>query len=328
MKKQALGIDINKNTLDYYAPNESETFDWGQIANEVSAIEAFLQNYSPEEVFLVVEPTGTYGDKLMELAHDHGFEIRVANPQASSHFSAAIGMINKTDKNAARMLAKMGMSLDLTEYNPPSEQLKERKQLQMALDALSKQVGMLANQIHALTQRLKPSKVALNALKKSLKALEKEKKILEKELRDLSDEESEDFFNLVTSIPGIGPKSAQALLIYTNGLKSFDNKAQLAKFVGVVPSKHTSGTSVYKNGKITKNGPTRLRAILFFAARSAIKFNNACKGLFDRLRKRGKPYKLAMVAVVKKMLHQVFAVVKSKNVFDNQLYLNINTKNP
>ena len=72
---------------------------------------------------------------------------------------------------------------------------------------------------------------------------------------------------------------------------------------------------------MTKKGASQLRACLYNAARSAKRYNNACKAIFKRLRQKGKPYKVAMMAVIKKLLQQVFAVVKSNTKFDNELYI-------
>jgi len=123
-------------------------------------------------------------------------------------------------------------------------------------------------------------------------------------------------------VTGIGIKNANLLLIYTNGLKLFDISGALLNFVGIVPSSHRSGSSVFKRKGMTKKGASQLRACLYNAAKSAKRFNNACKALYERLRKKGKPHKVAMVAVIKKLLQQVFAVVKSNTQFDNELYLN------
>ncbi len=79
--------------------------------------------------------------------------------------------------------------------------------------------------------------------------------------------------------------------------------------------------SVRYRGPITKRGNAELRACLYMAARSARRFNLACKDLYERLRARGKGYKQAMVAVMNKLIRQIFAVLKNDTVFDNNYYL-------
>ena len=235
-----------------------------------------------------------------------------------------LDLIHKTDENAAMALCLMGQSkeIELPRFTPQSDILKQRKQIQITLNGLSKQHNMVSNQIHAMEQRLHPSELALNALKAIKDALEKQIELLTKELQQLSDEEIKEFDLFAQSVKGIGVKSANLLMLYTNGLKYFEKKSQLSKFVGIVPTSHKSGTSVNVRGGITKNGPSLLRACLYNAAKSAKRYNHACKALYERLRTNGKSHKVAMIAVINKLLHQVFAVVKSKTLFDNNRYLN------
>lgn len=320
--KLPLGIDVSHETLDIHFIDQQEVVSKNRIENSCTSIVNFLKQYDPNNIFIVAEPTGTYSDKLFELAHQHGFEIRLVNPQKSSRYTQVMGHLNKTDELAAELLTQMGSTLDLSVYTPPSQAMKERKQIVMTINALSKQSRALSNQIHAMEQRLSPSSSALGALKVALAIMQEQIQKLEQELQTLTDEEADEFAKYAGSVVGIGPKTINLLLIYTNGLKNFDNKNQLPKFIGTVGSVHQSGTSINRRGRITKSGPSLLRACLYNAAKSASRFNHACKALYQRLRTNGKPHKLAMIAVINKLLHQVFAVVKSKNLFDNELYLN------
>lgn len=321
MTKLPIGIDISKDTLDYHVHQAKQEMGSGRIGNQLNEIRSFLCQFCPNTHFLVAEPTGTYGDKLFELATQLGFDILLAPPWKSSQFTSVLGIISKTDRVAAYVLAQMGLKLNLDKYHPQSAVMKERKQVQMAINALSKQCQMLKNQLHALEQRFAPSQAAVSALSNSLATLEQEKQRLEEQLQDLDEEEAAEFRKYAQSVKGIGPKSAAMLMLYTNGMKYFDKKTQLPRFIGTAPTKHYSGTSIKVRGAITKSGPPELRACLYNAAKSAKRFNHACKALYERLRKKGKPHKVAMIAVINKLLHQVFAVVKSKNLFDNELYL-------
>jgi transposase len=322
--KRPIGIDISCKTLDYYLLNQAEQIENGIYQNTQIDITSFLNKYPAESFYLVIEPTGTYGDKLVEIAHNQGFEICLANPKKSSKFMEVLDLLHKTDANAAMALCLMGQSkeIDLPRFIPQSDLLKQRKQLQITLNGLQKQHNMISNQIHAMEQRLKPSELSLSALMAIKTALEEQIKLLEKELQQLGDDEIKEFNLYAQSVVGIGPKSSNLLMLYTNGLKYFEKKTQLSKFTGIVPTSHKSGTSINVRGRITKNGPSLLRACLYNAAKSAKKHNHACKALYHRLRTNGKSHKVAMIAVINKLLHQVFAVVKNKTLFDNERYLN------
>ena len=124
---------------------------------------------------------------------------------------------------------------------------------------------------------------------------------------------------LLTILLQIQPNSKRCAS--TGGIQHFEHARQLSKFIGVVPYSHKSGSSVRKKGRITKRGNRDLRAALFMGARSATQYNAACKDLYLRLREAGKPYKQAMVAVMNKLIKQIFGVVNSGVSFDNQFYL-------
>jgi transposase len=113
------------------------------------------------------------------------------------------------------------------------------------------------------------------------------------------------------------PKSLPASFFWGSG-----NPAQIGqviKFCGLAPGRHQSGSSVQTNRGVSKQSTVKLRAVLYCGARSAIRYNKACKDLYERLRAKGKLYYKAMVAVMAKMLKQVFAVVKSGVPFDNEV---------
>ena len=102
--KRPIGIDISCNTLDYYLLNQFEQIEHGIYQNTQTDITFFLNKYKPANFYLVIEPTGTYGDKLVEMAHSQGFEIRLANPKKSSKFMEVLDLMHKTDANAAMAL--------------------------------------------------------------------------------------------------------------------------------------------------------------------------------------------------------------------------------
>lgn len=311
--KEGIGFDVSKDQLDYYFA--SGTMD--QTPNSKTAIKKLLKQLNPASHYIVLEPTGTYSDKLAELAIHAGFEVRVVDPKKSHYYSRLVSKYNKTDQIAAKLLCQLSYQVELPLYEQKTEEMKARKQIEMALNALYKQSNQLKNQLHALDQYLYQNPSALNALRKALKAVQEQIKELESQLDNLADEESKEFTKYVGSVVGVGAKTARLLLLHTNGFKNFNSASKLVKYVGIAPASHQSGSSVKHRAKITKNGSSTLRATLYMAARAAKRWNLACKQLFERLRKQNKPYKVAMVAVMRKLLRQCFAVVKSKNLFDN-----------
>lgn len=313
------GIDVSKAILDIAWQSES-VWQKKEIPNELEAIRSWLKSLAAHSV-LVFEPTGTYHDKLMHLAAEAHIDFILITTRKSYHYAQYQGHLQRTDQQAARTLAELAMAQALSPSQLPSEMKSQRKQLHMALKAFNKQAQMLRNQIHALEQYYKVNSIAMQALEKALEGINEQIERIKEELHDLSDEEEHALAKLMQSVIGIGPKSTQEMLLYLGDLNSFQSHKQVLKFVGVAPSGHRSGSSVYTKEHISKRGPASLRATLYMAARSARKHNLICKELYDKLRKKGKPHKLAMIAVVAKLLTQVFHVVKSGIPFDNQYYL-------
>lgn len=302
-----------------------ESAPYTQIPNNtldiLNWIQLILKENPAENILCVLEPTSTYSSKILHYLTQHGIAVHLVNPSQSSHFAKALGVISKNDKQAAWCLAMMGKTLDLPLYQKPQDDMQRRKQLLAGIQALKKQKQALSNQLHALDYQIIYAPKVVEALKETLQTVSSQLSLLEEELTELSDEEHQSQFNLMTSVVGIGERTAHLILSATGGLQHFEQNRQLSKFVGVVPYSHTSGSSIRKYGRITKKGNSNLRACLYMAARSAKRFNLACKELYERLRAAGKPYKKAMVAVMNKLLKQVFAVVKSGIAFDNQHYL-------
>ena len=315
-----IGIDVSKKTLDIAYQKNNHWID-NQINNTIKAIEEYLKNFNSNQVVFILEPTGTYSDKLVNTLQKSNFPMKLVNPQKSSAFMKVLGIVNKDDKQAARALATMGTSIKMPLYKPPHENIRKRKKFQMAINAFEKQERQLKNQIHSLEQCTDIQEIILESFQNMLETTQENLQKLQNELSKLTDIKFDKFKKLACSLVGIGDKSAHLLYTYTNGFELFDNSKQLVKFVGTVPSSHTSGSSVNRKGHITKAGPASVRWVLYNATKSAVQYNEDCKELFNRLRAKGKPIKVARVAVINKLLRQTFAVVKSGIPFERDYHL-------
>ncbi len=313
-----LGIDISKDTIDIY---HSQSEQLVRIANTSYSISCFLFKYQSKPVLCVLEPTGPYSQRILTLLKKYKIAVSVVSPSQSDGFAQVLGIISKNDAQAAKTLAKMGQQLELPLYKHPADSMQERRQLLMAQNALKKQQQMLKNQLHAFEHQIVFAPQAVAALEQALEAVEQQIKELEEQLCDLDDPSHRQQLDLMQSVVGIGQKTARAILCATGGLHHFEKAGQLAKFLGIAPTSHTSGSSVRKKSRMSKRGNAQVRACLYMATRSAKKYNHSCKELYQRLRAAGKAHKLAVVAVMNKLVTQIFAVVNSNKPFDNNYYL-------
>lgn len=131
-------------------------------------------------------------------------------------------------------------------------------------------------------------------------------------------EEQQQQLTLLTSIPGIGTKTALFLIVITDGFSKFETAAQLCSYVGITPVIRESGSSVRAQSRISKIGNKKLRNLLFLCAFSACKHNKACRALYERIINKGKSKKLALIAVANKLLKQCFAIAKSGLPYDEE----------
>jgi transposase len=321
---QFCGIDVSKSTLDYCLsqPQKPQIFEQGQIPNELEPIAGMFLDARFDHTLFVLEHTGNYSSKVLYQLTRLNRSVSVVSPLKSRDYMAAQGITNKNDKQAAHSLALMGQHMELRLYKAPAADMQQRKQRLSTLRALEKQQRMLKNQLHALEQLPLKAQDAQTALETVLEAVEAQIKPLKESLCEAS--KNPDFDKnkaFATSVVGIGNKTAEAILLVTNGLEEFDNYDKVSKFLGLIPLTHRSGTSVRKNRGIAKYGSGEVRGLLYMCTNSAIRYNQPCKDLYQRLRKNGKPHKLAAVAVMHKLVKQVFACVKTETLFDNQYHL-------
>jgi len=152
------------------------------------------------------------------------------------------------------------------------------------------------------------NKKVMLSIKKQVLSLDKLIENLEKEAEKLITDNSKLLYEKLRTIPSIGRKSAIMLIAITNEFKNFENSKQLSSYIGISPRIYQSGTSVNGKGGICKMGMGQMRKILFMASLTASRHNLACKEMFNRLVEKGKPKKVALVAVMNKLVKQAFAV--------------------
>lgn len=325
--KLVVGIDVSKSFLDYSevhaGTSKSAVFDSPVIhlPNTHTAIGEWVKKYDPNTTLFVFEPTGTYSDKLMTILHTGGFAFSLVNPRQSHNFSQVMGILHKDDAQAARTLAYMGCVLELSLAQPPSEVMKKHKQLLTTLNGHLQMEQSLKNRLHALEQYHTQEPVAIESLKRILSCTQEEITHLREQINQLDDQEFNQRKALAMTVSGVGSVTAEWLLLTTDGLRHFHSANQLIKYCGLAPQSHYSGDSVAIKGGISKQACAKIRACLYMAAKSAIRHNLACKHLYQRLRAKGKPYFKAMVAVMNKLLKQVFAVVKSGIPYDKDYHI-------
>jgi transposase len=308
--RQYIGIDISK---EIFAVSFSSV-DHKQFENGSKGFKQ-LRKHLPENPHVVMEQTGPYHLKLALFLVEEGVTVSVVNALTIKRFTQMRLKITKTDKADAEMIRQYAKWDKPLEWTPPSDFIIEAKALEQLAQLLVKQSTALKNQKHSIV-KTKVSKSALQLIQRHINQIQRDLKKIDQQLEALVKEHMGDLLSVTTSVPGIGKKTAIALIIATNGFQNFESAKQLSSFFGLAPTVRLSGSSIKGKSRISKTGKKEVRNLLFMCSFTAYKHNGACKKLYDRLVAKGKSPKLALIAVANKLLKQVIAIAKSGIPYD------------
>lgn len=326
-KTNYIGVDIGKDKLYIALINVNKANAWIEfvINNTTESILEWLAEHEAlaKESHFIFESTGTYSYRFMLALSNNEITYSIVNPAQSAGFAKVQQSISKTDKRDARMLVSFGLAMNPKPHVLEDENSHQAKQLLTLLKYYKDIRSKIQNKLHALSYDPRASQVVVEDLKEELERIEEKIADLSKQLEELTKADFAQEKKLARSIVGVGPVTADAVLAFSGGIGRFPNSKAFAKFLGLAVVESSSGTKT-KPGKINRSSVDYCRSILYMASRSAKKYNNACKALYERLRKENKPHKLAMIAVARKLVHQIFTIVSKGVPFDNSLYLKTN----
>ena len=322
---KSIGIDVAKNSFVVAYPS-LDGFSIAEFSNNAKGIKKFIDTLDSKNSHCVLEATGNYSSLIVYLLCSVSIPVSLVNPKQIKHFAKMMLSVTKTDKGDAKLISMYGEKMNPPHYVMPSTSIQILRQQRTLLRQLKKQLHMLKNVEESLNvlpfTDSKTSKIVL----KTVTFLEKQISELQNQMDEITNEEFKSQIESLTSIKGIGPAIATSLIMSTGGFTLFSSAKKYAKYIGVCPSYQQSGTSLKTKGTINRNGDSELRSMLYVASWSAIRFNAACKEMYERLKAAGKPSKVALIAVINKLLRQAFAIVLKQDKYcDN--YVSVSPKN-
>lgn len=309
-----IGIDIGKSSFVAAFPKD-QGYTTSTYTNDRSGIQLFLRQLDKSSDQCFLEATGNYGTLLVAILLGAEVPVSVVNPRQIKHFAKVMHHITKTDKVDAQLIAVYGSKMEPKPYKIPSDSIQALKQQKTLLCQLKKQLTMSYNLLESFNVLPKTDDVALKILKENITSLEQQIAILEQQMLSITKENYNELYKQISSIKGIGHRTAMELIVSTGGGNHFQSAKQFSKYVGLAPIYEHSGSSVRKKGHINRHGNPQLRSLLYIASWSAIRFNTACKSFYERLKERGKPGKVALIAVANKLIRQVFAIMRDNTIY-------------
>jgi transposase len=301
---QYLGLDVAKASVVLASEPAGRT---GQFATDPAGLAALVAACQAQPVSLIVlEATGGYEAPVAAALATAGLPVTIVNPRQVRAFAQALGRLAKTDRIDAEVLALFAARVRPTPRPLPDEATQE-------LEALLARRRQLLEMLHAERQRLPRARgreVRRN-LRAHIRWLERGGIDADAELEHLIQQSPvwrvQD--ELLQSVPGVGPTLARTLLGLVPELGQLD-RHQIAALVGVAPLARDSGT--LRGRRTCWGGRPAVRTVLYMAALTAARYNPVLRPFYQRLRAAGKPAKVALTAVARKLLVLLNAILRDQ----------------
>lgn len=311
MLENTIGADISKDHIDLYRLKDGARC---KIANDRKGFAAILKWIGNEVVDRIVyEPTGPYHKAFERFMAVRGFALSKVNPRVARRFCEAAGKLAKTDRIDAEMLARYGALLNPRILQINSQTINDLKELHMARLALVKDRTAAKNREKKLTQailkqqciaRLKQIDIQIKALDKAITALIK------------SDADMAARHDIIVSIPGLSSITAFALLIEMPELGQLDEKTAAA-LAGLAPVSKQSGR--WTGRASIAGGRAIVRQALYMPALVAARYNPDLTAKYQALIKDGKPPKVAITAIMRKLIILANALLRQNAKWTQKL---------
>ena len=309
MSKPTIGVDISKDHLDACRWPDGESL---RVTNDAAGHRRLLRWIGGEVARVAFEATGAYHAAFERALHRADVPYSKLNPARVRRFAEAIGTHAKTDRVDARLIARMGAMIEPRPQAPAPAILAELHELQLARTALMRERTAATNRAGRLTlallkrqhaTRLRQIERALDEVDAAIAALVASDPGLARKAE------------ILCSIPGVSLVTAAAILAEMPELGTLE-AATAASLTGLAPFTRESGK--WKGQAKIGGGRGDLRRALYLPALSAARFNPDLKAVYDRLRAKGKPAKLALVAVMRKLVILANVLVRDDRIWQNR----------
>ena len=318
-----LGMDVSKAKLDccLLLEDASGKRKTKVVANSKSGIADLLvwiikQHVSLSELHVVMEGTGVYHEQAALALVDAGVIVSIVNPAQVKNFGRGLAVRTKTDGVDSFVLARYGILLKPDAWTPPAPEARVLQALLSRRDAIAQDLQRERNRQEKSKVTDTPERIQ-KSIALSIRFLARQLANLQQEIDQHIDRHPglKEDMALLQSIPAVGPQVGGNLLSVMH-CHDFGSAEQLAAYLGLVPVERQSGSSVLGRAKLSKAGPSRVRAVLYMAAITATRCNPHVKALYERLLARGKSKMSALGAAMRKLVHLCFGVIKTRRPYE------------
>ena len=304
--RKSIGVDVGKEKLDVCYPDGTKE----TIRNIKSCRTKLITKAKKLDAIIAFEATGPYEEALADECLAKGVKAVRLDAWGTRRFAESQGRLEKTDAIDSEMIRDYAMSLKedrLRFIKPQSQSHKQLRNANVSRKNLMKAKSILYNQLEHLPNCEAKHKLIKN-IEALCKSIEEVEKICDKAIND--DERMQNLFVRFQQVNGIGPCTARTMLACCPDIGEF-TKRGIAKMCGNAPLEHKSCT-IQKKSR-TKRGRSDLKHVLHMAAVSAVKSNHILREFYLRLLSKGKPKRVALTAVARKLAILMNTIAKYPN---------------
>lgn len=316
-----IGIDVSKNTLDVYANEQKQHIKIENGSTGFKALNKWFKTNGIDqaEAIITFEHTGGYEFKLMQYLESKGIDYcRIPGLEIKN----SMGMVRgKTDKVDAKRIAKYAYEKkeSLKPSSPVNTAINELKAL---MNYRKKLVRESAGYKATISERIsmydvKKTDLMVSSLTKKIKDNDKLITQVEAQIFSLIKADKKMLLNysLITSIKGIGKVNAIVTIVYTENFTKFDDARKYAVYCGIVPFDNSSGISINGRKKVSHLANKNVKQELNQAAKASMAHDEEIKAYAERLKARGKHYKVILNNIKFKLVLRMFAVVNKQEMY-------------
>jgi transposase len=314
MSEPVLGIDIAKQKFDAAlliggklkhksCKNSTEGFE---------LLSQWLRKQGVACLHACLEATGSHGDELALYLHEAGHTVSIVNPARIKGFAQSEMIRTKTDKIDSGIIARFCLAMKPQSWIPPSPELRALRALVRRTESLIDMLTQEKNRLGTAHESVIP------LIKEHIDYLEKEIEEVRRQIADMIDRDPNlrRKKDLLASIPAIGKVTIASILAEIDDLGRFTHVRELVAFIGLAPRETLSGSSIKGKPRLCKTGHPRLRRALYMPALVSLQCNPLMIAFYRRLKEKGKNGKVIVCAIMRKLVHVIFGVLKSGKMYD------------
>ena len=305
-----IGIDTGQAILDIYVRPKGDYQSFDNNPEGIRSAIRFIKLYRPTRI--LIEATGRLEMAFFCAAHKAGLPVCICNPIKVRKFAEMTGILAKTDKLDAQVIAYYGETM-----KPVLTELKPEK-LRLVSDLLAVRSQCLDMSTMQKNRLIRMPKTVHKPIRNILKKITQEIAVIDRQLDQVIAEipHWQARVDQLISAKGVGKVLAYTLLSELPELGSM-NRKQIAAIVGVAPMNRDSGK--HKGKRKIRGGRSKIRTVLFVSMLSAIQCHPKLKPMYQRLVAAGKPKKVAIVACMRKQLIILNTMVKNGTMWDENM---------